>query len=108
MSNVGESRLHQRRPASNVKLVSVHVGPVYASSVSELVKPLNVSKPVCSSNATKRNVCNASSVSQRIKPLNVSKPVCSNKTTKRNVCNASNVSQFTKPLKLVNLYVQVK
>ena len=69
MSNVSESRLHQREPASNVKLVSVHVSPVYASSVSELVKPLNVSKTVCSGNATKRNVCNTSSVSQCIKPL---------------------------------------
>ena len=98
LSNIGESCLHQRKPASKVKLVSVHVRLVYASSVSELVKPLNVSKPVCSSNATKRNVCNASSVSQRVKLLNVSKRVCSSKTTKRNVCNASNVSQFTKPL----------
>ena len=66
-SNISESRLHQHKPASNVKL-SVHVSPIYASSVSELVKPLNVSKPVCSSNATKRNVCNTNSVSQRIKP----------------------------------------
>ena len=98
MSNVSESRLYQRKPASNVKLVSVHVSPVYASSVSELVKPLNNSKLVCSSNATQRNICNASSVSQLIKPLNVSKPVCSSKATKRNVCNANSVSQFTKPL----------
>ena len=72
-----------------MKLVSVHVSPIYARSVSELAKPLNFSKPVCSSNATKRNVCNASSVSQLITPLNVSKPVCSSKATKRNVCNAS-------------------
>ena len=98
LSNVSESRLYQCKPASNVKLVSVHVSPVYASSVSELIKPLNNSKPVCSSNATQRNVCNASSVSQLIKPLNVSKPVCSNKATKRNVCNANSVSQFIKPL----------
>ena len=68
------------------------------SHITTLVKPLNVSKPVCSSNITKRNVCNTNSVSQRIKPLNVSKPVCSSKTTKRNVCNGSNVSQFTKLL----------
>ena len=61
------------KPASNVKLVGVHVSPAYASTVSELLKPLNVSKPVCSSNATKRNFCNASSVRERIKPLNVSK-----------------------------------
>ena len=82
----------------NHVLINVHESPVYASSVSELFKPLNVSKPVCSSNATKHNVCNASSVSQHIKPLNVSKSVCSGKTTKRNVCNTSNVSQITKPL----------
>ena len=98
LSNVSELRLHQRKPASNVKLVSVHVSPVYAGSISELVKPLSVSKPVCCSNATKRNVCNASGVSQLIKPLNVSKPVCSSKATKHNVYNASSVSQFTKPL----------
>ena len=49
LSDVIESRLHQRKPASNVKLVSVHVSPVYASSVCKLVKPLNVCKPVCSS-----------------------------------------------------------
>ena len=96
-SNVSESRLHRRKPASNVKLVSVHVNPAYTTSVSELVKPLNVSKSVYSSNATKRNVCNANNVSKYIKTLNVSKPVCSSKTTKRNVYNASNVSQFTKP-----------
>ena len=44
LSNVSESRLYQRKPASNVKLVSVHVNPVYASSVSKLIKPLNNSK----------------------------------------------------------------
>ena len=81
LSNVGESCLHQHKPASNVKLVSVHVSLVYASSGSELIKPLNVSKPVCSSNAAKSNICNASSMSQCIKPLNVSKPVCSSKIT---------------------------
>ena len=79
--NVSETRLYQRKAASNVKLVSVHVSPVYTSSVSELVKLLNNSKPVCSSSATQRNVFNASSVSQLIKPLNFSKPVCSSKVT---------------------------
>ena len=104
LSNVSESCLYQRKPASNLKVASVHLSPVYTSSVSKLVKSLNISKPVCSSNAIKRNVCNASSVSQLIKPLNVSKPsnvskpVCSSKATKRNVCNASSVSQFTKSL----------
>ena len=44
LSNVSESRLYQRKPASNVKLVSVHVNHVYASSVSKLIKPLNNSK----------------------------------------------------------------
>ena len=70
-----------------MKLVSVHVSPVYDSSVIELVKPISVSKPVCSSNSSKRNVCNASNVSQRIKSLNVSKPVYSSETTKRKICN---------------------
>ena len=98
MSNVSESSLYQRKLASNAKLVSVHVSPFYASSVSELIKPLNNSKCVCSSNATQRNDCNASSVSQLIKPLNVSKPVFSSKATKRNVCNASSISKLIKPL----------
>ena len=83
LANVSESHLHQRKAASNVKHVSVHVIPVYVSSVRELVKSLNVSSPVCSSNATKCNVCNVSSVSQFIKPLMVSKPVCSNNAAKR-------------------------
>ena len=47
-SGVGKSRLHQRKPASNVKVVSVHVSLVYVSSVSEFVKPLSISKSVCS------------------------------------------------------------
>ena len=98
--NVSESitGLFQRKPVSNVKHVSVQVSPVYARSVSEVVKPLNVSKPVSSSNATKRNDCNASSVSRLIKLLNFSKPVFSSNTTKYNVCNNSRVCQFLKPL----------
>ena len=108
LSNVSESRLYQRKPASNVELVSVHVSPVYASSVRELVIPLNNSKPVWSRNATQRNVCNASSVSQLIKPLNVSKPFCSSKATKRNVCNTNSVSQFTKPLNVNKLVCSSK
>ena len=55
-SNFSESRLHHRKPANNVKLTSVHVNPVYASSAGELVKPLNVSKPPCSSKVTNRIV----------------------------------------------------
>ena len=69
-----------------------------SSSVCELIKPLNLSKPFCSSNATKRNVCNASNVSQFTKALNVSKPLCSSKVTNRNVCNTSSVSKLIKPL----------
>ena len=38
-----------------------------------------------SSNTTKCNVCNASILSQLVKPLNVSKPDCSNNVTERNV-----------------------
>ena len=49
--NVSESSLYQRKPASNVNVVSLRLSPVYGS------------KPVCSSNATRRNVSNASSVS---------------------------------------------
>ena len=98
LSNVNESCLYQRKPASNVKVINVHLSPIYTSSVSELIKPLNLSKPVCSSNAPKCNICNASSVSQLIKPLNVSRLVCSSKATECNICNASSVSHFTKPL----------
>ena len=98
LSNVSESCLYQRKHASNVKVASVHLSPVYASSVSKLVKPLNISKPICSSNAAKGNVCNASSVSQFTKPLTVSKPLCSSKATKRNACNTSSVGKLIKPL----------
>ena len=38
LSNVSESRLYQRKPASNVKLVSIHVSPVYANSITSLQK----------------------------------------------------------------------
>ena len=98
ISSISELRLHQRKPDCNVKLISVHESPVYTSSVSELVKPLKISKRVCSSNSSKRNVWNASSVSQRTKSLDVSKPVCPSKTTKRKVYNTSNVSSFTTSL----------
>ena len=53
LSNVSESRLHQCKPSSNVKLATVHVSPVYANSVSELIKPLmlaNLSVPVMQPN----------------------------------------------------------
>ena len=82
LSYVSESRLHQRKAASNVKFVIVHASPVYASSVSELVRPLNISKP------------NTSSVSQLLKPSIKRKPVLSNNV--RNVCNVSSISQLVK------------
>ena len=44
----------------------------------------------------KRNVCNTSRVSKHVKPLNVSKTVCSN-TTGRNVFKVSSVNQLAKP-----------
>ena len=59
-----------------MKHVSVHVSPFWATGASELVKPLNISKPGCYSNATKRNVCNTSSVSKLIKSLNLSNSTC--------------------------------
>ena len=68
-----------------------------SSRGNELVKPLDIIKPVCSSNASKRNVCNASSVSQIIKPLNVSKTVYTNNTTGHNVYKVSSVSQLVQP-----------
>ena len=97
MSNVSESRLYQCKPASNLKLVSVHVRLVYTSSVSELVKSLNVSKLFYSRNATKHNVCKVRSVSQLVKPLNVGETVSSKNVTGRNVCKVSSVSQLVKP-----------
>ena len=74
-----------------VMCVSAHESLVYAGSVSELAKPLNVSKRVCSNNATKRNACNASSTSYLIKSLNVSKTAFSSNATERNACKVSSV-----------------
>ena len=81
-----------------VKHISIHASLLYTSSVNELVKPLNISKPVCWSNATKCYFCNTGSVSQFIKPFNVSKPVCVDNATERNVCNTSDVSQLVQLL----------
>ena len=92
LSNVGGpvTRSHQRKPVHNVKRISVHLSAIYASSVSSS----SVRKPVYSSNATKRNVCNASNVCQFIEPLNVSKLVCSYNATERKAAT---------PVVLVNL-----
>ena len=61
--------------------------------------PLNVSKPVCSSNPTKRNICNTNNVSQLVKPLNVRKTACFNNATERNICKVSSVSQLIQPVR---------
>ena len=65
------------------------------SCVSQLIKPLHVSKSVCSSNATEHNVCKVSSISQFVKPSIVSKPVCYN-MTKHNERSSSSVSELIK------------
>ena len=70
---------------------------VNASSVSKLIKPLNVSKTVCSNNTTGLNVCKVSSVSQLVKPSTVSKSALSNNF--RNVPNVSSISKFVKTFK---------
>ena len=86
------TRLYQRKPVNNMKYVSAHVSPIYANSVSELVKPLNVSKPVCSNNVTERNVCKVSSVSQLVKPSIVGSS-----------CNGGSVSQLVKSFNVSKL-----
>ena len=106
------TRLYQRKPGNNMKHVSVHVSVIYARSVSELINPLNVRKPVCSSKTTESNtcnvsspgqflkplnVCNTSSLSQLDKPLNVSEPVCSNNATEHNICKFSSLRKLVKP-----------
>ena len=63
-------------------------------SVTPVVKPLNVSKPLCSNNATESNACKVSSVSQLVKPSIISKSVCSSNVTKCNAPNNSNLSLF--------------
>ena len=68
------------------------------SSVSKLVKPLIVSKPVCSTIVSKSNICNASIVSQHVDPLYVSKSMRSCNVRSRNVHIVNRVSHHTKPL----------
>ena len=46
-------------------------------------------KVVCSSNIRKRNACNVSSVRKLVKPLTVSKPVCSTFVIKREYCHST-------------------
>ena len=106
------TRSYQRKPGNNMKHVSVHVSVIYVRSVSKLINPLNVRKPVCSSKTTESNACNASSPGQFLKPLNVcntssvsqldeslnvSEPVCSNNATEHNICKFSSLSKLVKP-----------
>ena len=67
------------------------------SSVSKLVKPLTVSKPVCSTFASKGNICNTS---HHVKPLNVSKSMNSCNVRNRNVHIAHSLTHHNQPLSL--------
>ena len=52
LPNVIESCLYQCKSANNVKLVNLHVSPIYASTVSKILELLSISKHVCSTKAT--------------------------------------------------------
>ena len=75
--------ISSRHNHSNVNVVSVHLSRVYGS------------KPVYSSNATKRKVCNTSSTSQINKPLN------NNKHVWLRLSSYNGLSHFWKSWKLV-------
>ena len=91
-------------PLTNVTNCSNHViarSIVVSSNISGTVKRLyqcKSVKTVCSSNASKQNVCNVSSVSKPVEPLTAIKPVCSTIVSKSNISNMSTVSQHVKPL----------
>ena len=68
--------------------------------VNLLVKPLTVSKPVCSTIVSKSNICNAIIVRQYVKPLNVSKSMSSCNVRNRNVHIVNSISHHTKSLSL--------
>ena len=97
LTNVG-------RPVSKFGNCSNHViarSIVVSSNISGTVKCLyqcKSVKTVCSSNASKQNVCNVSSVSKPVEPLTAIKPVCSTIVSKSNISNVSTVSQHVKPL----------
>ena len=67
-------------------------------SVSKLVKPLTVSKPICSRNVSKGNVCNTKFVSEHIQPCNVSQPVNSYNVRNQNVHNVRSIRHHIKRL----------
>ena len=77
---------------------SSNISKQNAFSVSTLVEPLTVSKPVCSTIVSKSNICNASIVSQHVKPLNVTKSMGSCNVRNRNVHIVNSISHHTKPL----------
>ena len=57
------------------------------SSVSQLVKPSTVSKPVLSNNI--RNVLKVNSISQLVKTFNVTKTVCSSNANNSVICSST-------------------
>ena len=63
LSNISQSRFINMNLLVIRNLLMSTLSPIYAGSVSEFVTPLNISKPVFTSIATKCDVCNASSVS---------------------------------------------
>ena len=62
-------------------------------------------KAVCSSNISNQNVCILSSVSKLVEPLTVSKPVCSTILSKNNISNVSNISQHVKHVHNRNVHI---
>ena len=76
------------------------------------MKPPTVSKPVRSSNVTKRNVRNVSSISQLVKTFNVTKSVCSSNPSNSIICNftckpVSNFISDCKSVKPVHTLIDV-
>ena len=77
------------------------------SKQNKLVKPLTVSKWVCSTIVRKSSICNKSIVIQHTKPLNVNKSMSSCNGCNRNIYIENTVSHHTKPWVLVNVIVLV-
>ena len=91
--------MHQCRPIKDVYSCNVsRQNASNISSFSKFVKPLTVSKSVCSTIVSKVNICNVSIVTQQVKPLNVSKSIDSFNVRNRNVHNVNSFSQYIKLL----------
>ena len=83
------------------------------SSASQIVKPSAVSKPACSNNVTKRNVCNVSSISRFVKKFSVTKSICSSNAYNSVICNSTwkpffNFFSDCQSLKTVRARIDVK